>query len=180
MKEVKSPKKPLIYYYSIVLLLILIFNFTVAPLIMQVKVKEVDYGTFMQMIKDNNIGSVEIEDSQIIFTDKDEKNIYKTGAMDDPTLTERLFESGAKFKKDIEKTTSPLLSFLLTFILPMLVFIGIGQFLAKNSSLRRAAKTRCLSVWAKATQKYTSLLPTAYVLTTLPARTKQKKTLPRL
>ncbi len=132
MKEVKSPKKPLIYYYSIVLLLILIFNFTVAPLIMQVKVKEVDYGTFMQMIKDNNIGSVEIEDSQIIFTDKDEKNIYKTGAMDDPTLTERLFESGAKFKKDIEKTTSPLLSFLLTFILPMLVFIGIGQFLAKK------------------------------------------------
>lgn len=132
MKEVKSPKKPLIYYYSIVLLLVLIFNFTVAPLIMQVKVKEVDYGTFMQMIKDNNIGSVEIEDSQIIFTDKDEKNIYKTGAMDDPTLTERLFESGAKFKKDIEKTTSPLLSFLLTFILPMLVFIGIGQFLAKK------------------------------------------------
>lgn len=132
MKEVKSPKKPLIYYYSIVLLLILIFNFTVAPLIMQVKVKEVDYGTFMQMIKDNNIGSVEIEDSQIIFTDKDEKNIYKTGAMDDPTLTERLFESGAKFKKDIEKTTSPLLSFLLTFILPMLIFIGIGQFLAKK------------------------------------------------
>ena len=108
MKEVKSPKKPLIYYYSIVLLLILIFNLMVAPLIMQVKVKEVDYGTFMQMIKDNNIGSVEIEDSQIIFTDKDEKNIYKTGAMDDPTLTERLFESGAKFKKDIEKTTSPL------------------------------------------------------------------------
>lgn len=132
MKEVKSPKKPLIYYYSIVLLLILIFNLMVAPLIMQVKVKEVDYGTFMQMIKDNNIGSVEIEDSQIIFTDKDEKNIYKTGAMDDPTLTERLFESGAKFKKDIEKTTSPLLSFLLTFILPMLIFIGIGQFLAKK------------------------------------------------
>ena len=132
MKEVKYPKKPHIYYYSIVLLLILIFNFTVAPLIMQVKVKEVDYGTFMQMIKDNNIGSVEIEDSQIIFTDKDEKNIYKTGAMDDPTLTERLFESGAKFKKDIEKTTSPLLSFLLTFILPMLIFIGIGQFLAKK------------------------------------------------
>lgn len=132
MKEVKSPKKPLIYYYSIVLLLILIFNLMVAPLIMQVKVKEVDYGTFMQMIKDNNIGSVEFEDSQIIFTDKDEKNIYKTGAMDDPTLTERLFESGAKFKKDIEKTTSPLLSFLLTFILPMLVFIGIGQFLAKK------------------------------------------------
>lgn len=132
MKEVKSPKKPLIYYYSIVLLLILIFNLMVAPLIMQVKVKEVDYGTFMQMIKDNNIGSVEIEDSQIIFTDKDDKNIYKTGAMDDPTLTERLFESGAKFKKDIEKTTSPLLSFLLTFILPMLIFIGIGQFLAKK------------------------------------------------
>lgn len=132
MKEVKSPKKPLIYYYSIVLLLILIFNLMVAPLIMQVKVKEVDYGTFMQMIKDNNIGSVEIEDSQIIFTDKDEKNIYKTGAMDDPTLTERLFESGAKFKKDIEKTPSPLLSFLLTFILPMLIFIGIGQFLAKK------------------------------------------------
>lgn len=132
MKEVKSPKKPLIYYYSIVLLLILIFNLTVGPLLMQAKVKEVDYGTFMQMIKDGDIGSVEIEDSQIIFTDKEEKNIYKTGAMDDPTLTERLFESGAKFQKDIEKTTSPLLSFLLTFILPMLIFIGIGQFFAKK------------------------------------------------
>lgn len=90
MKEVKSPKKPLIYYYGIVLLIILVFNMVVSPLLMNARVKEVDYGTFMQMIEEKNIGSVEIDDSEIVFTDKNNEQVYKTGEMNDPTLTERL------------------------------------------------------------------------------------------
>lgn len=132
MKEVKSPKKPLIYYYGIVLAVILLFNMVISPLIMSARVKEVDYGTFMKMTEDGNIGSVEISSSEIVFTDKDEQNIYKTGTMNDPNLTERLYESGAKFTQDIEKGTSPLVSFLLTYILPILIFIGLGQYLSKK------------------------------------------------
>ncbi|MGN0297864.1 MAG: ATP-dependent zinc metalloprotease FtsH [Lachnospiraceae bacterium] len=132
MKEVKSPKKPLIYYYGIVILIILFFNMIVSPLLLQGQVVEVDYGTFMEMIEEKNIGRVQVEDSQIIFTDKENSAIYKTGAMDDPTLTQRLYDSGAKFSKDIEKTMSPLLSIFLTVILPMLIFIGLGQYLSKK------------------------------------------------
>ena len=132
MKEVKSPKKPLIYYYGVVLLVILIFNMVVSPLLVNSRVKEVDYGTFMKMIEDKNIGSVEVDDSEIIFTDKDETQIYKTGEMNDPTLTERLYESGAKFAKNIETTTSPLMNFLLTFVLPILIFSALGQYMAKK------------------------------------------------
>ena len=132
MKEVKSPKKPLIYYYGIVLAVILLFNMVISPLIMSARVKEVDYGTFMKMTEDGNIGSVEISSSEIVFTDKDEQNIYKTGTMNDPNLTERLYESGAKFAQDIEKGTSPLVSFLLTYILPIVIFIGLGQYLSKK------------------------------------------------
>ena len=132
MKEVKSPKKPLLYYYSIVLIVILLFNWIVSPLLMQAQVEETDYGTFMRMIEEKNIGEVEVKDSEIIFTDKDETQIYKTGAMNDPTLTQRLYDSGAKFSKDIETTTSPIVSFLLTFVLPLLIFIGLGQYMAKK------------------------------------------------
>ena len=95
MKEVKSPKKPLIYYYVIVLLVLAAFNFFVSPLLLSRQVTEVDYGTFMSMTEKKNIGRVEVEDSQIIFTDKNNDNIYKTGVMDDPNLTERLYQSGA-------------------------------------------------------------------------------------
>ena len=132
MKEVKSPKKPLIYYYGIVLAVILLFNMVISPLLMSARVKEVDYGTFMKMTEDGNIGSVEISSSEIVFTDKDEQNIYKTGTMNDPNLTERLYDSGAKFAQDIEKGTSPLVSFLLTYILPIVIFIGLGQYLSKK------------------------------------------------
>ena len=101
MKEVKSPKKPLIYYYGIVLLVLLVFNMLVTPLLMRSQVREVDYGTFMSMIEDKNIGEVEIDDSEIVFTDKDHTAIYKTGAMNDPTLTQRLYDSGAKFTQNV-------------------------------------------------------------------------------
>lgn len=133
MKEVKSPKKPLIFYYGIALLVIVLFNVIVSPLLVKARVVEVDYGTFMSMIEQKKIGNVEVKNDQIIFTEKDnEKAIYKTGAMNDPTLTQRLYDSGAKFSKDIETTTSPIVSFLLTFVLPLLIFIGLGQYMAKK------------------------------------------------
>ena len=132
MKEVKSPRKPLIYYYGIVLLVILVFNMVISPLLANARVKEVDYGTFMKMIEDKDIGSVEVADSEIVFTDKDNTQIYKTGEMNDPTLTERLYASGAKFTRNIEKGMSPLLSFFLTFILPILIFAALGQYMAKK------------------------------------------------
>ena len=132
MKEVKSPKKPLLYYYSIVLIVILLFNWIVSPLLMQAQVEETDYGTFMRMIEEKNIGEVEVKGSEIIFTDKDETQIYKTGAMDDPTLTQRLYESGAKFSQDVAQTASPLLSYLLTGLLPLVLFFFVGQMLYKR------------------------------------------------
>ena len=132
MQEVKSPKKPLLYYYGVVLLVLLVFNLIVTPLLLKEEVTEVDYGTFMSMTEEKNIGEVQVEDQQIVFTDKDGKNVYQTNAMDDPQLTERLYESGAKFSKDVDASTSPLLSLLITGILPMLIFIGLGQYMAKK------------------------------------------------
>ena len=132
MKEVKSPKKPLLYYYGIILLVILLFNLIVSPLLMQEQVTEVDYGTFMRMIEEKNIGKVQVDSDEIVFTDKDEKTVYSTGAMDDPTLTQRLYDCGATFTKEVQQTTSPVVSFLLTTILPLVIFIGIGQYLSKK------------------------------------------------
>ena len=108
MKEVKSPKKPLFYYYGIVLLIIIVFNVLVTPMLTKTMVKEVDYGTFMSKIEDKKIDDVQIEDNQILFTDRDDANtVYKTGVMEDPTLTERLYKAGAKFSKEIDQQTSP-------------------------------------------------------------------------
>ena len=132
MKEVKSPKKPLIYYYGIVLLVILIFNMVVAPLLETHQVKEVDYGTFMSMTEQENIGKVDIQSNQIIFTDKDNKQIYKTGLMNDPGLTERLYDAGAQFSSEIVEQGSPVLSFLLWFVLPILLFSFIGNQMNKK------------------------------------------------
>ncbi|MFR8169982.1 MAG: ATP-dependent zinc metalloprotease FtsH [Marvinbryantia sp.] len=132
MKEVKNPKKPLIYYYGIVLLVLFLFNLLVTPLLMQRQITEVDYGTFMSMIEEKNIGNVEVDSSRILFTDKDNTVLYETGAMNDPTLVQRLYESGAKFSQDMEQTTSPLMSFLLTFVLPLVIFIGLGQYMTKK------------------------------------------------
>ena len=131
MKEVKSPKRPLIYYYAITLVILILFNFLVLPLLGDT-VKEVDYGTFMTMIEEKNIGKVQVEDSEIIFTDKSGENIYQTGAMDDPTLTERLYECGATFTKEVQKATSPVWNFIVTVVLPLLIFIGLGQYMNKK------------------------------------------------
>ena len=132
MKEVKSPKKPLLYYYGITLLVILLFNLLVAPLIARNQVTETDYGSFMQMIEDKDIGKVQVESDQIIFTGKSGGTVYTTGAMDDPTLTQRLYDAGATFTKEVQQTTSPLLSFFLTIVLPLLIFLGIGQYMSKK------------------------------------------------
>lgn len=132
MKEVKTPKKPLIYYYAIVLVVLFVFNLIVSPLLSQYAVKEVDYGTFMSMINEKNIGEVEVTDNQIVFTDKENETVYKTGVMDDSTLTERLYEAGATFSKDIVETTSPIVSFLVSFILPLVLFAALGRYMSKK------------------------------------------------
>lgn len=140
MKEVKSPKKPLIYYYGIVLIVIVLFNLFVTPIIQKHQVTEVDYGKFMAMIEDKSIEAVEVEDSQIIFTDKDTKKIYKTGTMNDPGLTERLYKSGAKFEKNIEQTMSPMTNFLVTGLLPLVIFIALGQYFSRKIQKQMGGK----------------------------------------
>ena len=132
MNEVKQPRKPLAYYYGVVLLLLLVFNWLVMPLIADAKIKEVDYGTFMSMTEQKNIGRVEIEDNQILFTDKGETQVYKTGVMQDPDLVQRLYDAGATFSSEIVEETSPLLTFLLSFIVPLVLFIALGQFMSRK------------------------------------------------
>ena len=132
MNEVKKPKKPLIYYYFIALLIIMLFNLLLMPKMLERQIRETDYGTFMTMTEEKNIGRVQIQDNQIIFTDKEERTIYKTGLMNDPGLVERLKESGAVFSSEIIEETSPLLSIFLTWIMPMVIFIALGQFLSKK------------------------------------------------
>ena len=132
MKEVKTPKKPFIYYYSIVLLMILLFNIFITPMLSRSQVVEVDYGTFMDMIDQQNIGAVQVEDTQILFTDKDRTVVYKTGPMEDSTLAQRLHDCGAEFTRVMEEPISPLWSFLLTFVLPILIFVGLGQYMRKK------------------------------------------------
>ncbi len=132
MNEVKTPKKPLIFYYLIVLALILGLNFLFMPWLMQRTVEEVDYGTFIKMTNNKEIGRVEVQDNQIVFTDKDENKIYKTGRMDDPELVDRLYESGAEFASEIVEQTSPFLTFILSWVLPIVIFIGIGQYMTKK------------------------------------------------
>ena len=132
MKEVKTPKKPLFYYYMVALLVLLLFNFLAMPLIAQHQVEEVDYGTFMTMTEEQEIGQVEIESNQILFTNKDGSKVYKTGVLDDPDLVERLHASGAEFASEIVEQMSPFLNILLTWVLPVVLFIGIGQYMAKK------------------------------------------------
>ena len=132
MKEVKSPKRPLIFYYGIVLVVLLVFNLFITPMLAERQVKEVDYGTFMKMTEDKDIGQVQIDSTQITFTDKAESAIYKTGLMPDDDLTQRLYDSGAKFSKEIETRTSPFMSFLMSVVLPLLLFWILGRFLARK------------------------------------------------
>ena len=132
MREVKTPKKPLIYYYALALLILSLLNFFVMPWLAEKQVKEVDYGTFMTMTEDTDIGQVEVQENQIVFTNKDNTKIYKTGVMNDPDLIERLHASGAQFSSEIVEQMSPFLSALLTWVLPGIIFIVLGQFMARK------------------------------------------------
>ena len=132
MKEVKSPKKPLYYYYGVVLLVIVLVNLFLTPMLSRAQVTDVDYGTFMDMIEEQNIGSVEVDDTQILFTDKDNTQIYRTGVMEDPTLTQRLYDAGAVFDRNMDDGSPSLLTSLLTFLLPLIIFIALGQYMNKK------------------------------------------------
>ena len=129
MNEVKRPKKPLIFYYTLVMVALVLFNFLLVPWIAEQQIIEVDYGTFITMTENKEIDQVKVEDNQILFEGKDGK-VYKTGLMNDPDLVNRLHESGAQFGGEIVEETSPLLSFLLTWILPIVLFIALGQFMS--------------------------------------------------
>ena len=130
MKEAKSPKRSLLYYYGIVLIVLLLFNMIVSPMLMQRQVVDTDYGTFMRMIEDGTIGEVQMDDSEILFTEKDGTIVYRTAVLEDSTLTQRLFDSGAVFSGTIEQTMNPLLSFLITFVLPIVIFVALGQYMS--------------------------------------------------
>ena len=132
MKEIKQPKRPLLFYYGIVLLIIVLFNLIIMPMIVQRQIKEVDYGTFMTMTEEGDVGQVEIQSNMIIFTNADDSQVYRTGLVDDPNRAERLHEAGVSFSSEIVEETSPLLSFLLYWILPILIFFGLGQAMSKK------------------------------------------------
>ena len=138
MNEVKNPRKPLIYFYIMMFIIMFAFNALVAPMLSeQQKIKEVDYGTFMTMTEKGEIGSVQIEENQILFTSKDGSKVYKTGVMNDPDLVNRLHASGAKFTSKIVTQMSPLASFFLSWVLPLIVFpdSGLHLFIAQNHGL---------------------------------------------
>ena len=134
MQEVKKPKKPLIFYYVVAMLVLLLFNFLAMPWLAQRRIQEVDYGTFMSMTEEGSIGQVEVQEqeNQILFTDKEYQHIYKTGMMPDPELTQRLYDSGASFTGEIIKQADPILSFILSWILPIVIFILIGQYISRR------------------------------------------------
>ena len=132
MDEIQSPKKPLIYYYLIVLLIIFLFNALLMPLFNRQNIEDVDYGTFMQMTYDHQVGLVNIQTNQVLFTDKDVKQIYRTGLMDDPGLIDRLYEAEAKFSSEIVEEMSPILSFVLSWVLPIAIFVVLGNWMSKR------------------------------------------------
>ena len=131
MNEVKKPRKPLMFYYALALLALLLFNSFIAPLLFSPQVKEVDYSEFMRMTQDKQVTEVMVEDNKILFADA-QNNVYKTGLMDDPELTDRLYASGAKFSSQIVEQMSPILSFVLSWILPLVLMIGLGQYFSKK------------------------------------------------
>ena len=132
MKEIKTPKRPLIFYYGIVMLVLMLFNFLAIPWLAQRQIREVDYGAFMQMTENQEIGRVQVQENQILFTDKEDAQVYKTGLMNDPDLIYRLKDSGAVFSGEIIEQMSPFLSFLLSWVLPIVIFIGLGQWMSRK------------------------------------------------
>ncbi len=133
MNEVKKPKKPLMFYYTVAIIVLILFNMLTVPWLMERQISQVDYNTFIQMTNDKNVGKVQIsqQDNSIVFTDKDEQKIYKTAMVDDPDLTKRLYDAGASFSGQEIEQMSPIVSFLLTWILPILIFVGLGEYMSR-------------------------------------------------
>lgn len=134
MQEVKKPKKPLIYYYFIVMIALIMVNLLLMPRIAEQEIKQVDYGTFIDMAEDGKIGEVQVnqQSNEILFTDKKNTVVYKTGMMPDDDLTSRLYNSGAKFSGEIIEQTDPWITLLLSWILPIVIFIALGQYLSRK------------------------------------------------
>ena len=134
MQEVKKPKKPLIFYYVVVMMILMLFNFLAMPWIARRQIQEVDYGTFLDMAENKELGQVEVQqqENMILFTNKDNTVIYRTGMMPDGDLTQRLWDSGAQFSGEIIQQTDPLLSFLLSWVLPIVIFVAIGQYMSRK------------------------------------------------
>ena len=153
MNEVKKPKKPLVFYYILVLVAMLLINMLLVPYLAEKQVKEVDYGTFMDMTENKEIGQVEISDNEILFTDKSGNNYYKTGVMNDDGLVDRLHDSGAKFSSEIVQQMSPLMSLLLTWILPLVIFIGLGQLMARQLMKRMGGSNSMMFNMGKSNAK---------------------------
>ena len=170
MNEVKTPKKPLIVYYAIAILVVLLINTLLVPMVSQARVKYVDYGTFIQMTEEDKISEVQVQDNQIIFvTKEDEANknavYYRTGKMDDPELTSRLSAHDVRFDKEIVEETSPLLSFLLSFVFPIVLFIALGQLLTRQLMKRMGGAKDAIGIAAIDTLRDdTDGLYTAYTL----------------
>ena len=134
MKEVKDPRKDWVKYYLIVLLVMLVFNAVIYPRIQEASVKEVSYNVFMDLTEQQKIDKVQVDPNQILFTEKDSKTVYKTGIMDDPNLTERLYKAGVDFRTDIQRVSSPLETFLFSWVIPILMFVVLGQFMSRKLS----------------------------------------------
>ena len=132
MKEVKSPRKPFIIYALVVAVVILLLNGLLFPNILEQRTEEVDYGTFMTMTENKEIGLVEVQDTEIVFTDKNQEHVYKTGVMNDPGLVERLHDAGAKFSQNIEEQMPVWMSLLLSYVIPIAIFLFIGNWLSKK------------------------------------------------
>ena len=153
MQEIKKPKKPIYYYYGIVMLALLLFNFLLMPWAAQRSVEEVGYNQFMDMTEDHEIGRVEIEENQILFTDKDEEHVYKTGVMEDPELVDRLHEADVEFTSEIIEQMSPLTSFLLSWVLPIVIFIALGQYMSSRLMKNAGGKNSMMFGMGKSNAK---------------------------
>lgn len=146
MKEVRSPKKPLIYYGLIVMAVLLLFNMLITPMIAQHQVKEVDYGTFVQMAEDKDLGLVEVDETenQVVFTNKEGTAIYKAGMIPDPDLAHLLKDSGAQYSGQILQRANPMLSFLISWVLPIVLFALLGYYMNKKL-MQRAGGPNAMS-----------------------------------
>lgn len=153
MKEMKQPRKSMLYYYGLVILFILVFNLLAMPYMAQRQITEVDYGTFITMTENGSIGEVQIEDNQILFTDKENTRVYKTGILEDPGLTERLYASGVTFSGEIVQETSPVVTLLLSYLLPILIFVALGQYMSKKLAQKAGGRNSMMFGMGKSNAK---------------------------